>query len=163
MLILIFLVTSVLLPLGLTVLAASLARLLTNAIKKFSLRDTVAAFAPAFVPIGLGVWIAHYTFHFLIGMWTIIPVFQEFVGQIGEWERFGIQPNMSAIALVQIVAIVGGVLWSLYIAQKVAFRLFRRDAMLGLIPWALLLVAIALIAVRIFSLPMEMRGSVLLS
>jgi hypothetical protein len=109
----------------------------------------------------LGVWIAHYTFHLLIGLWTIVPVFQEFIGQTGEWGRFSVQPNLEAITLVQIIAILGGVVWSLYIAQKVSFRLYRRDAMLGLIPWALFLIAIAFIAVQIFSLPMEMRGAAL--
>ncbi len=131
--------------------------------RKFSLRETVASFAPAFVPIGLGIWIAHYTFHLLIAFGTIIPVFQEFLGQTGEWERFGGTPDLNLISMVQIVALLGGLLWSLFVAQKVSFRLYRRDAMLGLVPWALLLLLVAALAVMIFSLPMEMRGSTLLS
>ena len=159
----IFGIMSILLPVGVTLLAGTLARLLTNTMKKFSLRDTVAAFAPAFVPVGLGVWIAHYTFHLLIGLWTIIPVFQEFIGLPGEWERFGGVNNTEIITLVQVLGVVGGLLWSLYIAQHTAMRLYRRDAVLGLLPWALLLLAVAGLAVWIFGLPMEMRGSALFS
>jgi polyferredoxin len=159
----IFGLMSVLLPVGITLLAGTLGRLLTNTMKKFSLRETVAAFAPAFVPVGLGVWIAHYTFHLLIGLWTIIPVFQEFIGLPGEWERFGGVSNAEIITLVQVVGVVGGLLWSLYIAQRTAMRLYRRDAMFGLLPWALLLLAVAGLAVWIFGLPMEMRGSALFS
>ena len=162
-LLLIFGATSIVLPVGVTLLAGTLARLFTNTMQKYSLRETVAAFAPAFVPVGLGVWIAHYTFHLLIAIWTIIPVFQEFLGQTGEWERFGGATNMALIGLIQLVAMLGGVIWSLYIAQKVSFRLYRRDAMLGFIPWALFLIAVAMIAIWIFGLPMEMRGSVLMS
>ncbi len=162
-LLLIFGVTSLLLPVGVTLLAGTLARLFTNNVRKYSLRDTVAAFAPAFVPLGLGIWIAHYTFHFLIGAGTIIAVMQEFVGQVGEWERFAVAADDGLIALVQLVGVFGGLLWSLYLAQRMALRLYRRDAMLGFVPWALFLIAIAMIAVWIFGLPMEMRGSVLFS
>ncbi|HLV34506.1 MAG TPA: hypothetical protein VKY59_05305 [Spirillospora sp.] len=162
-LLLVFGLTSLLLPAGVTLLAGWLARLLTNTVRKYSLRQTVAAFAPAFVPVGLGVWIAHYTFHLLIGIGTIIPVFQEFIGLPGEWSRFGGVSDMEIIGMVQMVSIVGGLLWSLMIAQRVAQRLYRREAVFGLLPWALVLIAVAVIAVWIFSLPMEMRGSALFS
>lgn len=162
-LLIVFGVLSIALPVAVTLLAASLARLLTNTTKKYSLREIVAAFAPAFVPVGLGVWIAHYTFHLLIGLWTIIPVFQEFIGLQGEWTRFGGVTDMEIISVVQLVGIVGGLLWSLMIAQRTAFRLYRREAVFGLLPWALALIAIAALAVWIFGLPMEMRGSALFS
>ncbi len=158
----IFAVANLLLPVGITLLAASLARIFTNTTRKFSLRDSVAAFAPAFVPIGLGIWIAHYGFHFLTGALTIIPVFQEFLGMAGDWQRFGaITTDMNIIGLVQGGALFGGLLWSLVIAQRTSLRLYRRDGMLGLIPWALVLIGLALVAVWIFGLPMEMRGSTL--
>jgi hypothetical protein len=162
-LLLVFGLTSLLLPAGVTLLAGWLARLLTNTVKKYTLRQTVAAFAPAFVPVGLGVWIAHYTFHLLIGIGTIIPVFQEFIGLPGEWARFGGVSDLEIIGMVQVVGIVGGLLWSLMIAQRVAQRLYRREAVFGLLPWALVLIAVAVIAVWIFGLPMEMRGSALFS
>lgn len=162
-LLIVFGLTSILLPVGIVLLAGSSARLLTSSTRKHSLRETVAAFAPAFVPVGLGIWIAHYTFHLLVGIGTIIPVFQEFVGLAGEWGRFGGVSDLEIIGVVQLVGVVGGLLWSLWIAQRVAFRLYRRDAAFGLLPWALVLIAAAVLAVWIFGLPMEMRGSALFS
>ena len=158
-LLIIFGVGNLLLPTGIAVLAALLSRALTGSGRKYSLRHTVAAFAPAFVPVGLGIWIAHYMFHFLIGAFTIIPVFQEFLGLRGEWLRFSISADIGLIALVQGGALMGGLLWSLYIAQSAALRLYKRQGIPGLLPWALVLIGLTLAALYIFGLPMEMRGS----
>ncbi|MBZ0302685.1 MAG: FesM [Anaerolineae bacterium] len=162
-LLIIFALTGVLLPVSITLLAGTLSRRLTRTGHKYSLRATIAAFAPAFVPVGLGIWIAHYTFHLLIGFWTIVPVFQEFLGLQGDWVRFNAAPNMDLISAVQLVGLIGGLLWSLMIAQRAAMRLYRRDAVPGLLPWALTLIGVVLLAVWIFGLPMEMRGSTLFS
>lgn len=158
-LLIIFGFSNLLLPTTLVVLAALLSKMLGRG--KQSLRDTVAAFAPAFVPVGLGIWIGHYTFHFLIGAGTIIPVFQEFLGLAGEWQRFGVPADQNLILLVQLGSLVGGLGWGLFIAQDTALRLYRRQSVLGLVPWALLLISLILVMLQIFSLPMEMRGSVL--
>lgn len=162
-LLLVYGTTGLLLPALLTLLAAQLGRLLSGSLRKHSLRATVAAFAPAFVPVGLGVWIAHYSFHLLIAPASIFPVLQEFFGQTGDWARFGVSLDVALIGLVQLVAIAGGLVWSLLIAQRAAARMYRRDAVPGMLPWALLLLAVAFIAVWIFGQPMEMRGSILFS
>ncbi len=158
---LIFLVGGVLLPIGLALLAGWLAQTFTAARHPYDLRQTVAAFAPAFVPLGFGIWIAHYSFHFLIAPLTIIPVIQEFLGQPGDWLKFSGTPDLTAIGLLQLLALLAGFLGSLLLANRAAARLYRRQAMPGLLPWALLLLALAFAAAIVFSLPMEMRGSVL--
>ena len=160
---LLFGTTGLLLPTALALLAAQLGRLLSGTRRKHSLRATLAAFAPAFVPVGLGVWIAHYVFHLLIAPGSIVPVLQEFFGGSGEWARYSGSVEGTLIGVLQLVALAGGSLWSLLIAQRAATRLYRREAVFGLLPWALLLLATALIAVWIFSQPMEMRGSLLFS
>ena len=162
-LLLVFGATGLALPALLTLLAATLGRLLSGSTRKHGLRATIAAFAPAFVPVGLGVWIAHYSFHLLIAPLSIIPVLQEFVGRPGDWARYSASVDVTLIGVVQLVAIGGGLVWSLLIAQRAATRLYRRDAVPGMLPWALLLLAIAIIAVWIFGQPMEMRGSILFS
>jgi polyferredoxin len=160
-LLIIFGVGSLLAPLALTLAAAWLSRAL-GAARHLSLRQIVAAFAPAFVPVGFGIWIAHYLFHLLVAPLTIIPVFQEFIGLRGDWARFSVSVDMGIIGLVQAVALLAGVLFSLMLAQRTALRLYRRRGLPGLIPWALLLIGLALITLHILSLPMEMRGSVLM-
>lgn len=164
-LLMLFVTFGIIVPMGLAVAAATITRTITRTAKKYSLRETVATFAPAFVPLGLGIWIAHYGFHFLIGALTIIPVFQNFLldhhitllGQ-PDWTLSGIE-NLQLVGLVQLVALGGGFMWSLAIAQKSSLRNYRRDAMPALLSWALLFLALVAISVWIFSQPMEMRGT----
>ncbi len=165
---LIFIIGTVALPLASAVLAATLGRALTHSAGQYTLRQTTAAFAPAFVPLGLGIWIGHYGFHFLIGAGSIVPVLQTFLID-HRITVFGTEPNwawasgvnLDAIAVVQILALVGGFLWSMVVAQRSAMRLYRRRAPQGLLPWALLLLALMLLTVWIFGQPMEMRGTIL--
>lgn len=158
-LLILFGVGNLLLPVALTLLAGWASRALAGAAGRLSLREVVAAFAPAFVPLGFGVWFAHYAFHFLIAPLTIIPVLQEFFGMPGEWTRFGAAADTTVISLVQVVVLAGGFFWSLLLAQRAAMRLYKRNGMPGLMPWALLLLGMMLVTWWIMSLPMEMRGT----
>lgn len=167
-LMLLFLFGVVLIPGALTLTAAYMTRQVTRTHHKYRQRETVAAFAPAFVPLGLGIWIAHYGFHFLIGALTIIPVFQNFLidhritilGTAPNWSLGGVS-DTGFVGMVQIVALMGGFLWSMVIAQRIAFRLYKRDAMPALLPWALILLTMVFVCIWIFRQPMEMRGTIL--
>lgn len=139
--------------------AAYAGRQLVGAGRRDSLRDTVAAFAPAFVPIGFGIWFAHYSFHFLVGPGLIVPVIQEFLGGSGDWSIWSFSLDASVIGLLQTTALIGGFVWSLRLAQKTALRLYRRKATLGMLPWGLLHLLLMLGAWQIFTMPMEMRGT----
>ena len=161
-LLLIFAAGNLLLPLVAAVGAASLGRRLTRFHKRDSLRDTVAAFAPAFVPVGFGIWFAHYSFHLLVGPGLIVPVIQEFLGGAGDWARWSFSLDANLIGAIQLLVLVGGFLWSLRLAQKTALRLYRRKALAGMIPWALVFLLLMLAAWQIFTLPMEMRGTLAL-
>ena len=158
-LLLIFSAGNLLLPAVVSIAAAWLGRGLTGYQQRDSLRETVAAFAPAFVPVGFGIWFAHYSFHLLVGPVLIVPVVQEFLGGIGDWERWSFSLDLNAIGLIQLVVLIIGFIWSLRLAQKAALRLYRRKALLGLLPWALVFLLMMLLAWQIFSLPMEMRGT----
>lgn len=161
-LLLIFAVGNLLLPAFVAVAAAWLGRRLTRFRARDSLRDTVAAFAPAFVPVGFGIWFAHYSFHILVGPGLIVPVMQEFLGGAGDWERWSFSLDTNLIGLIQLLALIACYLWSLRLAQKTALRLYRRKALLGLLPWALAFTLMMLAAWQIFTLPMEMRGTLAL-
>lgn len=155
----IFLTGNVLLPISVALLMAHLSRMLTGTVRQYSLRQVVAAFAPAFVPLGFGIWFAHYGFHFLIAPLSLIPVVQEFLGMTGQWEQFGGMVNVQIIGLIQAIMLVGGFVWSLWLAQKAALYLYRRQGVFGLVPVALVLLLLMLAAWYLFSLPMEMRGT----
>ncbi len=158
-LLLIFGLANLLLPIAVAVAAAWLGRGITGFARRDSLRETAAAFAPAFAPLGFGIWFAHYSFHLLVGPLLIVPVIQEFLGGAGEWGRFSLSLDITAIGVVQLLVLLGGFFWSLRLAQKAALRLYRRKALLGMLPWALVFLLMMLIAWQIFSLPMEMRGT----
>ena len=158
-LLLIFGLSNLLLPLATVVSAAYIGRSLTRFRARDSLRDTVAAFAPAFAPIGFGIWFAHYSFHLLVGPGLIVPVMQEFLGAVGDWQRWSFSLDTNLIGLIQLIALIGGFLWSMRLAQKAALRLYRRKALLGLLPWALVFLLMMLAAWQLFTLPMEMRGT----
>jgi polyferredoxin len=162
----IFVVGGVLLPVGLSFAAAAAARRLTGTRERDSLREALTRFAPAFVPLGLGFWAAHYGFHFLLGFWTLIPAFQAFlldhrVGILGEpnWLLGGL-PDLALIGGLQTLALLAGFVASLAVAQRIALRLYRRRAPLGLFPWALLFLLMLLVGLWLFSQPMEMRGTI---
>ncbi len=155
----------VVLPALLTFSAASAARALTRTTHRDSLRAALTAFAPAFVPIGAGFWLAHYSFHLWIGFFTIVPAFQAFlldhrIGILGQpnW-LLGGEPNLTLVGLLQTLALLGGFIGSLSVASRIALRLYRRGSFLGLLPWALLLLALMLVGLWVFGQPMEMRGA----
>jgi polyferredoxin len=156
-----FSVGGIALPILLMVAAAWLSKTLTKS--NLSLREIAASFAPALVPMGFGVWVAHYGFHFLTGYLTIIPVFQKFLVDHGaaltpDWTLGGVT-DLTVVGWMQVVALLGGFLVSSYVVQRIALRLYRRQAFIGMLPWMLLLVLVGLAAQWIFSLPMEMRGT----
>jgi ferredoxin len=163
----VFIVGGLLLPTAITLATAQLTRMLSG--KRYSLRHTVAQVAPAFVPIGLGIWTAHYMFHFLIGIWTIIPIGHNFLIEHGitflgtqpDWSLGGIPADSPIIGLIQTVSLMGGFLWSMMILQRATLRDYGRDAMPIMLIWALLILGLMLIALWIFSEPMEMRGTIL--
>jgi polyferredoxin len=158
-LLLIFGFLNIILPIGLSIGAAIIGRKLTSTSKRESVRDTVAAFAPAFVPLGFSIWFAHYLFHFLIAPVLIVPVIQEFLGGVGDWQTWSIGFDTRLIGFIQFGSLITGFVVSLQIGHNIALRLYRRKAVLGLIPWALVLLGMMLFAWQIFVQPMEMRGT----
>jgi hypothetical protein len=174
LLLILFLLGNVLLPASLSLAAAWLSAKLGKTNQP--LRETYARFAPAFIPIGLGVWAAHYGFHFAIGALTIVPVFQNFlldigVGVLGQpnWTLGGLSPEQ--FAPVQVLLVLGGYLASMIISRNVAMRAYGKGkngkptpqrAQWGWLPYALLFLLMMLFAFWVFQQPMEMRGTNLL-
>jgi hypothetical protein len=166
-LLLIFGATNLLLPAALSLGAAWLSRWLSGTGGRESLRVVLAHFAPAFVPLGFAIWLAHYGFHFATGALSIIPVFQNFLLDHGlpisppNWSLSAILPASWLLPL-QVGIVLAGFLGSLTVAGQVArqahpnLQLARKAAL----PWLALLLFLAFTTLYIFNLPMEMRGTV---
>lgn len=117
----------------------------------------------ALAPLGLGMWLAHYGFHFFSGLYTFIPVTQNALASLGWpifgaplWRLTGISPRF--IQPMEIGFLLLGLAGSL----MVAFRLAEEDSPGKMIrafaPWALVSVMIWVASIWLMYQPMEMRA-----
>ncbi len=131
-----------------------------------SLWSWITRFAYALLPLGFGVWLAHYSFHFLTGFWTFVPVLQSFVGELTGAPLLG-APRWDLAALLP-----AGWLYPLELgflglgwfgSLLVAYRIAEREAMdrpwRTLAPWAILLTLLLAAGIWLMGQPMEMRGT----
>jgi ferredoxin len=156
--------------LGLVVLPAALcggAGWITRLATRSTLRvtDTVVRYAYALIPFGTGVWLAHYWFHFLTGLLTIVPVAQSAaIDATGhailggpDWRWLGMRPG--SVFPVQIGVVLLGALGSLVIAHRVAERDSPEAPSKASASWSVVIVGLTVLALWILAQPMEMRGT----
>jgi ferredoxin len=122
-------------------------------------RKRLIGLAYALAPLGFGIWLAHYGFHFLTGAGTIVPVAQAAAidttgaATLGEplWQFTGLQPG--AVFPMQIGVVLLGAAGSLGLVRALAGESWKR-----LLPWAAIVLVIAAAALWTFAQPMAMRG-----
>lgn len=158
---------AVLLPAVSTLLASWLSARAYAAGDRPPLRAVSALFAPAFIPLGAGIWFAHYAFHFIIGGSTLLPVLQEFALDHGvtllgtpNWGVGFLLPQPWILPL-QIAVMLLGYFFGLYILARRALEVGPQTqrAFLAMLPWALIMTALTIVSLLIFNLPMDMRGA----
>jgi hypothetical protein len=126
--------------------------------------DVASRYSYALVPLGCGVWLAHYGFHLLTGVLTIIPVTQsaaiDLLGwaALGTplWQLTGIRPGL--VFPFEVGVILMGALGSLVIAYLISERDHRELPIAATIPWLLVTVTVTVAALWITSQPMDMRA-----
>jgi polyferredoxin len=152
--------------LGLTSLIAFTCGKLGESVTKLEAKVIASRYSTAFVPLGAGIWIAHYGFHFLIGALTIIPAMHAFlidrgielIGSTPNWDVGFIIP-MENIFPFQVGAVFVGFFISLYVLGSKSMRNEKpSQALMVILPWAITLFLLTVAALSIFNLPMEMRG-----
>jgi ferredoxin len=127
-----------------------------------ALLPTVVRYSYALIPLGFGVWLSHYGFHFLTGLYTFIPVAQSALAPVlGEplWHLSGLPERL--VYPVELGLLGLGLLGSLLVAYRLAEegsaahprRVFAAWAGVCLLLWAS--------ALWLLSQPMEMRGTFL--
>ena len=140
------------------------ATLLTPGARRAGLLRTATAYAYALVPFGLGMWLSHYGFHLLTGVFTIVPVTQsavlDLLGRplLGEprWQWTGMRPG--AVFPIEVGFILLGTLGSLGLAYLISDRDRPERAAAATLPWAAAILAMAGAALWVLSQPMAMRG-----
>ncbi len=134
------------------------------------LRRPFTRYAPAYVPVAVGVWLAHYGFHFSTGALALVPVFQNFLLDHGltwlgepNWMLGPLLPG-SWILPLQTVAVLLGFTGSLFVANRIAHRHHAEPAVAvrAMLPWIIVFLGLAIASLLTFNLPMEMRGTVFL-
>jgi ferredoxin len=158
---LLFLAALVVLPAVLLAGAAWLSRLIDE--EQRPLRGIAMPYVYALVPLGFGVWLAHYGFHLLTGLLTAVPVTQsaaiDLFGRapFGEplWRLAGIRSG--AVFPIQLGLVLLGAFGSLGLVRAVS-RDQRVRSRLVAVPWMALVVLLAAAALWILAQPMEMRG-----
>jgi cytochrome c oxidase assembly factor CtaG/ferredoxin len=123
----------------------------------------------ALVPLGFGMWLAHYSFHLLSSYDTVIPTTQRVAADLG-WTLMG-EPRWSCsccgavadwLPRLEIVFLDFGLLLSLLVGYRIASARSRRpwQALRAWVPWAILMVALFCVGVWIVVEPMQMRGMI---
>ncbi|HTG31937.1 MAG TPA: FesM [Thermoanaerobaculia bacterium] len=157
----VFLLLLVVEPLLLLGLAAWLTRRAAGT--REPLLPLATRFAYALVPLGSGIWLAHYSFHLFTGLFTFIPVTQSALADAGLpllgpplWSLRGIPPGF--IHPLELGFLALGLLGSLLVAWRIAEREVPGRAALAFIPWAGLCLLLWASAIWLLAQPMDMRG-----
>jgi ferredoxin len=143
--------------------SAALTRLLADGPAGSTTRIAMT-YAYALVPIGFGVWVAHYGFHLLTGALTIVPVVQSAaIDMFGwaalgspRWRMAGMRPG--SVFPLQVGSIVLGTFGSVAVAYLISERDYPDRPGPPTVPWAIVALALGAAALWILSQPMEMRG-----
>jgi ferredoxin len=152
------------LPLGLATLTAWASRRLSGG--SGTLVAVATRYSYGLVPIGFGMWLAHYGFHFMTGALTIVPVVQSFVADLGapllgapRWNLGQIMPSNWLIP-IEILCLEAGLIVSWLASYRIAIREHdaARHARRAFIPWAVLIGLLFGLGVWLMLQPMQMRG-----
>jgi hypothetical protein len=130
-----------------------------------SIRRQLLAFVYGLVPLGTGVWAAHYGFHLLTGLFTVVPVTQSAVLDLAgqawlgapRWTWVGMQPG--AVFPVQLGLLALGAMGSLGVTYLIAERESPSRTIAAAAPWLVLTLLLFAAAVWMLAQPMEMRAA----
>ncbi|MDX2169895.1 MAG: cytochrome c oxidase assembly protein [Deltaproteobacteria bacterium] len=131
-------------------------------------RTIACRFAFALVPLGLGMWSAHFLFHLLSGLGSLWPVVQRAAFDLGStwlgppaWAH-GMGPRTDWLTALELLLLDAGLVVTVVVGWRTA-RELGGDAARALrvaAPWAALALLLWVSGVWIVFQPMQMRGMV---
>jgi len=126
----------------------------------------VLRYSYALVPLGFGMWLAHYGFHFFTGLYTIIPVTQNALGSLG-WRVLG-EPQWMLVGLPKVVVEpleFGFLLLGLIGSLLITWRLAEDDAgerkVRAFAAWAMVSILLFVASIWLMTQPMDMRATMM--
>jgi hypothetical protein len=118
------------------------------------------------VPLGFGMWLAHYGFHFLTGLYTLIPVAQSALAGLGLpllgeplWRLTGIP--VTIVQPLELGLLVLGLAGSLILTHRLAEEDSPEHLHRAFTPWAAVCILVWCAALWLILQPMDMRGTFL--
>jgi ferredoxin len=118
------------------------------------------------VPLGFGMWLAHYGFHFLSGLYTVVPVTQSAFADLG-WPIFG-PPHWALVGIpkyivepIEFAFLLLGMAGSLLVAWHLAEEDSNDHPVRAFVPWAFLCLLLLLSSIWLISQPMDMRATMM--
>jgi cytochrome c oxidase assembly factor CtaG len=157
------------------VLLPLIAIALASIISRRWARLAMAAFAVAtrytyaLIPLGFGMWLAHYGFHLFTSYGSIVPVSQRFFADLGvvglgdpSWRLACCAPTPGWLLRAELLSLDFGFLLSLYSAYRLSSSagMGRQHVVKGMLPWTMLILLLFLLGVWIVFQPMQMRGTI---
>jgi polyferredoxin len=131
-----------------------------------SLLTLATRYAFSLVPVGFGIWLAHYAFHFLTGVLTVVPVTQNALAELG-WPILG-EPNWAlagmragSVVVVEMGFLALGLVGSWIVAVRLGQQQHPTAPWRAYLPWVILHTLLWASAVWLLLQPMEMRGTFL--
>jgi hypothetical protein len=122
----------------------------------------IVRYSYGLVPLGFGMWLAHYGFHFLTGLYTVIPVTQSALVSLGwpvlgqpQWRLTGLPPSL--VLMIEIGFLVLGLAGSLAVTYGLAEEDSSEKTVRVFIPWATICVLLWTASMWLMFQPMEMR------
>lgn len=120
----------------------------------------------ALVPLGFGMWLAHYGFHFLTGLYTVIPVTQNAIASLGRpllgephWSLTGLPANL--VQVIEIGFLVLGLAGSLVVTYGLAEEDSPQQPLRAFFPWAAVCLILWCASMWLMFQPMEMRATMM--
>jgi hypothetical protein len=127
---------------------------------------TAVRYSYGLVPLGFGLWLAHYGFHFFTGLLTIVPVTQNAVASLGWpilgrplWTWTGVP--LRFVRALEMMFLGLGLAGSLMVMYRLAETDSPRQWWRVFIPWAAISILVSLAALWLLYQPMEMRATLL--
>jgi len=134
--------------------------------KKRGLLPLAVRYTYGLVPLGFGMWLAHYGFHFLTGLYTVIPVTQNAIASLGtpllgepRWNLTGLPANV--VQVIEIGFLVLGLAGSLVVTYELAEDDAPDHPLRAFFPWATVCLILWCASMWLMFQPMEMRATMM--
>ncbi|HET7238526.1 MAG TPA: cytochrome c oxidase assembly protein, partial [Terrimicrobiaceae bacterium] len=158
-------IVTVLSGLFLVVIPAALAMAATagsSSVAGGPFKENFCRFSMALAPLGFGMWLAHFIFHFFTAALTPLPAIHRIAHDLG---LSRVEPVWTVGSLafydlpgLELLFLDLGLLLSLFVAWRIAGQLNAGRRLMTFLPWGALATILYAAGVWIIFQPMEMRG-----